>query len=642
MTTLAVPKDRLLTAGNLLTVVAAIAIASITAVALGLLAPHNFEFFRASWLLHPFEQEHLTIARNLAHGHGLTISDSTLDPAYGSEDKGYTDGRFVPRSVLVPYLIYAAAFLISDAAWLKVTPLFAIIAASACFAIVFRRNGSIVASIGAFAAFYLAAPVLLASSGIAYESLIALAFVLWGAFFAESLRTRPSVGSGALAGLMFALAANSRPDYAPAGFLFLALLSWWLLHVRLRLKANIYSRMLVGAIAAALMVFTGAGCVLLTNFAFTGNPLQSAYGPSAWFASPGGVSHGLLTFRPSDFILQARLFLWDIAKPTLPLLGLACATIVWRRRLRWADFILLSFSAFLVVFHLERTGSHGSTTATLVSSPARYVMPVYATAAIAGFSALDVWLKAVFDGNLLRPVIAASLAVLVAAAGVNEAFTNRTNLPLVGLSLDQHRLAHEFSLRHQDALFVGDVYTKGIIVTVRTLIPRLTDSQRVTSLVDTELRRGRAVYVTDNWPDVASGPYYSGYVERLAVAGLVLCPERGKPFKIQRVLDPSAIPDGSSAIDVAARDAAGVVVATDPGRTYYVLSQGSFINDPDGNVSDARYFWIDGKPPKLVTTTGGIACATYRATGQNIRIGVADSAYGDNSGSLHVSIIPAN
>jgi len=618
-------------------------IVGVTLLAVSAIFPSNFSFYRAPWLLHPFEQEHLTIARNLAHGHGLTISDSTLDPAYGSEDKGYVDGRFVPRSVLLPYFIYAAAFLISDTAWLQVTPLFALLGAGACFAIVFRRHGSLTASIGALAAFYLAAPMLLAASGVAYESVIALAFVLWGAFWAESFRSRPGIRSGALAGLMFACAANSRPDYAPAGFLFLALLAWWLFHLKVRLKAHIYARLLVGTIVAAVLVFAGAGAILLTNFTFTGNALQSAYGPSAWFSTPGGIGHGLLAFRLSDFTVQARLFLWDVAKPTLPLLAIAAATILWRRSIRWSDFILLSLSAFLVFFHLERAGSLGSTTATLVSSPPRYILPVYATAAIAGFSALDVRSRALLESSLLRTALVASVAILAGAAGVNEAFTNRTNLPLIGLSLDQHRMAHEFSLRHPDALFVGDVYTKGIIITERTLIPRLTDPERLASIVRTELVRGRAVYVTDNWPDVASGPYYSGYVERLEAAGLVLCPEQVGPLAIQRVLDPDQQTPGSQVLELPSNDPGGVSVAgLEPGANYYVVSRGSFVNSQSGGVSGANYFWVDRRALKGVGGNGGVFCGFFHGTAAAAHLVVADTVYTDNRGALQITLVKAD
>ena len=63
------------------------------------LLPDNFSWFNAPWLLHPFEQEHLTISRNLALGGGLTIEGADFTSEFGSEDKGFVDGRFVPRGV---------------------------------------------------------------------------------------------------------------------------------------------------------------------------------------------------------------------------------------------------------------------------------------------------------------------------------------------------------------------------------------------------------------------------------------------------------------------------------------------------------------------------------------------------------------
>ncbi len=632
-------------AGLRLSVLATVAIVVVAVSAVVSIWPDGFYVFHAPWLLHPFEQEHLTMARNLAHGGGFSISGEAYDPAYGSEDRGYVNGNFVMRSVPLPYLIYALPFLISDEAWLLVTPLFGLLCVLAVAVLVSSRTGSVPAAVAAGAALLGTAPFLLAISGVAYESVIALAFLLWGVVALEAFLGRPSLPSGALTGILFAGAALSRADYAPAAVACIAVIGGWLALRRLRRhdiapEVLLAARLLIGGAALGVLA------IFAVNLSITGDPLKTAYGESQWLGSAAGVATGIGLFSFDAFFAQAKLFLWQIAEPMLPLLITGGIALFVLNRLRAGDLVLAALCLFLAVLHLGRMGSHASDEPLLVASVPRYVLPVYATAAIMGFTAAGEL------GRRLRPrgplVLAAAvlaLGAIVASLGVREAYANRAGLPVIDRSLQPLRAAHEFSAHYPDALFVGDTGTKGIIVTPRTLIPRLVANQAyVVDVVKRELAAGRRVFVMDDPARVPRQPPHTGYVAALQAAGLDVCPVLGDAYPASAVVERSRTagePWSVVMVPATARDGVDGP-ALERGRAYFVVVSGVFSFNRVGERHDGRFLTIDGRTPWSVPSDEERYCAVVAGDGSAPRLLIADSVYDDNAGGVTLSVFPAD
>jgi hypothetical protein len=489
--------------------------------------PRNFAFVRMPWLLHPFEQEHLLIARNLAHGHGLTI-EGDFPPEYGPEDKGLIDGRFVPRGVLLPYPVYAASFLISDTAWLYVTLLFGCLALVAMVALVYEHSHSSLSALAAGAALACTSPFILATSGVAYEGVIALAFVLWGAYAYSRFSNTGLAWWGLASGALFACSVGSRVDFMPAPVLFIVLafgsILWSLYKGESPGKGKVF-----GALGGSILALAGAGSVFVQNYIFTGDPLRSAYPQDSWLGSASGVSRGLVTIHMNDLVNQTRYFLWDIGRPTLPFLALGVVVLCFRRTLDLALLLLLCLAAFLIFFHLTRSGSFNSGGARLDSSVPRYLLAVYAVAIVVGFTAVGHLSRAIF---VRAPVAggAATLAValIVCSMGLHEAYKGRPSVPLLAASLAERRAAFDFSREHPEALFIGDYNASAVITSPRILIPRtVREHERVTELIRSAFADGRRVFVLDDWRGIPRSPYYSGYVSWLSSSGFSFCPASG-------------------------------------------------------------------------------------------------------------------
>jgi len=619
-------------------------VVSIVALSLAaVLFPSSFSLFRANGVLAGFEQEHLVLARSLAQGHGLSIDVSGLNPLYGGDHRALFDGRLVPRGTVLPYLIYAVPFLVSDTAWIVVTPAFAVLAVLAAGLIVESRTGSLAAAGGACLALFAASPFFLAASGIAYENMIALAFLLWGIYWTDRFTQRPRVATAAAAGLMFAAVAMTRADYAPALLLFAGFLGGWCA-LRWWRSDPRRNTALLGSIVGITIGASGIAVDLATNYLVTGDPLHTAYGPSAWQGSVSGVASNLEVFSLDDFVRQARYFLWDIGRPSTLLLGVGIAGIAVRRGLTGGELILFGLGGFLIYFDLGRPGLHATDAAVLMSSPPRYLLPVYATGIVVGFSALPSCLPRKLSVlPLVTPTILMSVALVASVRGLQEAYEPTYGIPRVERIVTRSRIAHDFSKTQPDALFVGDLDTRGIIVTQRILAPRLAgDLEQVTAAVRNEIASGRRVFVVDDPRQLVGHPDYSGYREAIQGAGMFIC--RGKDL----ALPSEVIGD----IPGAARLIASLTIPTDgasvltPALTrdtlYYFGVSGTFTYNAAGAKSDGVDLAVDRRRTAPVPSPDHLYCKSYIGTGEPAVVGVFDQSRSDNVGSLNVVIYRAD
>jgi hypothetical protein len=515
--------------------VSRLVLAVLVLLALGISAwlfPRNVFFFHADWFLHPNEQEHLTISRNLAKTGSLVIEDDwyAQSPAHGSEDKGLLDGRLVPRSSIVPYFIFAVPFLISDTAWRFVTPFFGLLAAAICGVIVWRRTGSRPAGLAAGAVLLTTASVLLNSGGLALENVIALAFLLAAVYLFDRLVASPSIALGVGAGLMFSLAAGTRLDLAPAGVVACALL---LGRIVRRGADRPASQPQIEGAAAMVAVFLGAVIVgLLFNFALYGDALSTGYGGAAWQGSASGVSSRLLDFSVVEFKDMAWAFLFQIGKMQTVLLLAGVVWLAYRRLWRPADIVLLALAGWLVFLHLGNDSVTGGSEPFLVNSPPRYLQPVYATGVLLGIEAAYRVFRSLsidrFWGGLRLALGATTL--LAVSVSLSEAYGGTWAIPSAAQDAKELRAVHEFANEHPGAVFVGDYNTKAII-SEHTLIPRLLPNpDDLAAYVEDELRQGSAVYIVDSRArrDPNNG-YYSGYLARLGDGGLATSVVPGTP-----------------------------------------------------------------------------------------------------------------
>lgn len=602
--------------------------------------PENFAFVRMPWVLHPFEQEHLMIARNLADGHGLTFSG--LPPEYGSEDKGYVAGEIVPRGPLLPYAIYAASFLVSDTAWLAVTPLFGIAAAMAVVALVHDQTTDFWSSMAALLAFACASPVLLATSGVAFESVIALAFLLWGAFFLQRAVQDNRAISWLASGALFGCCAASRVDYAPAALLYVLIIGIvciWRSNKQLPFRGDAIGAIFIGS----LLALSGVASILIANYAFTGDPLKSAYPANTWLSSADGVGRSLLMVETDEMFHQIKNFLWDIGRPTMPLLLGGLLLSLWTRRLPAGVVVLLGLSAFIFMLHMTKATSHLSDTPSINASLPRYLLPVYATAIVVGFTALHGTLKRLryAEWRSAQGLIL-GLGMIVASVGVHEAYASTPSLRDLASALADRRAVHDFSAAHGDALFVSDYHAAGVIVTPRLLIPRLSSPDRVVELVGAEIDGGRRVFMVDLWQDKRGSRYYSGYVEYLSQAGFVFCPAIARGPRVTEILpNPLLNGDDAGTLYVAAESAEGTQTPILPaGTAYYIAASGSFAFDASGRIAGPDQLLVNDH-----ATTGALSGTTFctRVDGGNapVRLRVADSVLEDNSGGLIARVIAA-
>lgn len=487
--------------------------------------PRDIFLFHATWFLHPNEQEHLTISRHLAETGSLTIEDDWYgqSPAHGSEDRGYLDGRLVPRSSIVPYLLYAVPFLISDTAWLWVTPAFGVLAVLLAGWLVRRRTGSRLLGVAAALALATTASVLLNAGGLALENVIALAFLLGGVLLLEMQVERPSLLLGALTGAAFALAAGTRIDLAPAGLLACAYLV--VRYVRRR-REELVEEGEAAAMLATVATLGGAMALAMAYNTHTyGGPFSSGYGGQAWQGSAGGVTSRFFSFSIDDFFHMSRAFLWDIGRAQTLLLVLGVGWLWWGQRFRPGDVVLLGLCAGLLVLHLGNDSVTGGSRANLVNSPPRYLQPVYATGAILGLEAAHSVFRRLPVARLRWGVAVCLGAILLAAVSVSlhEGYAAKWAIPSAARDSKEFRQVHEFARERPNAVFVGDYNSKAVI-TGYPLIPRLLqDPAQLGDFVAADLAAGRDVFVVDTPArrDPSNG-YYSGYVQTLEAAGLYL------------------------------------------------------------------------------------------------------------------------
>ncbi len=604
-----------------------------------ILFPDDFFLFRPRWLYHPFEQEHLTIARNLAHGGGFTISGEGMDPTYGSEDRGYINGRFVPRSVILPYLIYAPSFLISDDAWLGVTPAFGVLGVIACGLIVHRRTRSVMAGSAAMGALLFTSPYFLAASGLAWENMIAASILLWALWALDAYTAKPSLVRGMVVGVLFAAASNSRADYSAASLMLILVLAAYLVLRRNRLSQSAR----LGGLAAITLAVAGIGGIFLSNFLVTGDPFHSAYGSAAWQGSASGIARATVDFQPSTFLRLGRLFVWEIGKPALIMLGFGLLAFLGRQRPTAADFVLVPLSLFLLVLHLGRPGLNATNAAVLSSSPPRYLLPFYAAGIIIGISGLYAWLTPLrIRLPMVVPSIMLAAALVSAVWGLREAYGSPGGVRAVARMTSMLRFVHDFSKEHPNALFIGDLDSKAIIVTERTLIPRLAGgNDHVVEVVQRELAAGRDVFIVDDPRHLRNNPLYSGYDTALITSGLDIC-RVTDGWLLSRVISMES-GRALARFTVPADSPLGVSTPVLPaGQSFFLLVEGTFAYNDSGSEADGLQLYVGDARVTSAESAAHRYCARVQGAGEPLTLVIRDTHYQDNSGSLTVTVLPAD
>lgn len=493
---------------------------------LALLVPDSVFFFHPVWLLHPFEQEHLTIAKHIAEHGSPFIRDPWFgQPGHGSEDMAYRDGAIVPRAGLAVYYIYAIPFLFSDTAWLWVTPFFGLVSALGVVALVARRTNRYVGLL-AGVGFVFTAPVLVASSGLVFDNLIALTFGIWGVYALERLSGPRSLRWGIIAGLCFAGATLIRADYAPLGALAAAFAAVNYLVRRRSLRIDrdaIPAAMVALPFVAAVVAFVGTNKLLYGGTLETGYNATAAGGGQVWSGSAGGVMRSLLAFNAGDFLDMSRAFLFEIGAAQTLLMALGIAYFAVVRRLRAGDATLLGFCAFTLALDLGHSGTHGGAQAILVNSPPRYLLPVYTAGIIWGFEAMSGASRALTSGRVMASVLlVAGATLLVAGEGLREAYGTPYGFTEVRRTAERTRNVHEFAVQHPDDVFVGDIYTKALIGQ-RTIVPRrIANPDDLARYLRSDLAAGRRVFLVDGPSYTPTSPDYSGYYERLRADGFLM------------------------------------------------------------------------------------------------------------------------
>jgi hypothetical protein len=476
-----------------------------------LVVRYDVHFFRAKWLLMPDETGMLLSARYLADHGSLKIDDPWYfrSPAHLPEGVATSGEQIVPRKAIGGYLVYAAAFRVSDDAWTYVGPFFGIVAVVSLAAIVYLRTGSYWPAALAGLVFGTSSPFIIWASGLAFDNIIAAGlFFLSVALFELYLRTDrlPLALAGSVSAGFAVLVRN---EFIVGVALTLAVVLWSLLRTG-KLKRQVTARPLVIAVLLLLVAL-----VPLMNYYLYRNPLHTGYPAGAWQSSLGGIARSLVRFRPGDFYILARSYLVEIGLPTTVLLLLGIAASAYLKAFHRLDVVLLGFAAFLLYFYLGKRGSYGSNDVWLVSSYPRYILPVYGIGAALGAAAI--W--RVLSRLRLQPAEARAVVMWVAlvamSIGIREAFTNERGVSYVeyttGVLHSMDRVASEVP----DTVVVSDVHGKGVI-DGRALTPRLLrDPSQITGIVANELDEGHRVLVdADN-----SHPLYSGYLEYLEAAG---------------------------------------------------------------------------------------------------------------------------
>ena len=517
------------------------------ALAFWFLMPDEVFFFHAPWLLHPFEQEHLTLARQLAHHHTLFIRDEWFgQPGHGSEDGAFANGAVVPRTTLLIYLIYSVPFLFSETAWLWVSPFFALAAAAAAAALVGRRTGSRVAGLLAGIALLLTAPVMIAGSGLAFDNIVALAFFLWALYALDRSNAGSLAWWGLTSGALFAAAALVRPDHLPSGMAAAgAICLSQAIDIRRSRELQLKRRAIrIGAVAGPAIA--ALALVLSMNWLLYGSPSQTGYGaaPSAvgpvWSGSAGGILNNLRRFDAGDFWQMSHTFMWDIGRAQAMLLAFGIAAYCVSRRIDPIATTLLAFAAFVMALDLGHVGAHGGVLPILVNSPPRYLLPVYAAGIVLGFEGLHRAASlATGRRRFLAGVFLAGVTILIAGRGLQEAYGTRYGLVEAERSTTRLRQVRDFALQHPDDVFVGDVFTKALIGQ-RAIIPRLIpDSAALPRYVRDDMAQGRRVFIVETPREIGLSPDRRGYFGVLADAGLVVVQVNLTP-PVMEVLEPQS------------------------------------------------------------------------------------------------------
>ncbi len=497
------------------------AIITAAVVAASLIMPRNVHVFRAAWILHPDETGYLMTSRHLAEHGSLVIRDSFFaeDPSHVPPGTTAIGDQIVPRKAVGGYFVYAAAFLVSDTAWLWVGPLFGVLAALAAAAIVKLKTGNMLAAAGCAVLCLTASPMIVYASGLAVENVIATAMILCGVLGLALFARRPRVMSGMLSGLGFGFGMAVRYDMAVAA----VLAGIAVVVLVATAKGRRRSVLLASLPGGAIFLACGIG-LMCSNRYFYGSVFSTGYA-GGWQESPSGVGGSFLTISIAGFrdLFSAYMLQIGFASTLLLVAGVAvkCLFGVFDA----SDFVLISFAGFCIVYFLGHPGAGGTGGAALAGSYPRYMLPVYLIGPILGTEAIALLLPRMRLTPALSFAALTLVAILGATAGIREAFTNKTGVPYIERLTKQHEVVRD--VVYQTAapvVVVSDLNSKAVL-DAYTITPNKSERSGydLVSDVRAQLQDGKHVVAIG---DLRSHRLYTGYIEALRSSDLVLVPRR--------------------------------------------------------------------------------------------------------------------
>ncbi len=480
----------------------------------------DVHLFRPSWVLHPDETGMLFSSKHLAESGSLTVDDDWYQQSAAHVPEGVTSarGRLVPQKALLGYVLYAGAFLVSDDAWQYVTPFFGLASAAAIGWLVYRRTRNRGAGLAAAVAFATCSPMIMYASGLAFVDVIATAFYLGGVV---ALYEHTRSGSRRLllaAGIAFAAAMLTRYDFFIAGVVAIVVIGW--LQRRRPLLANA-----AGTLPLAIPLALALAGTCLANWWLYGSPFTTGYQAGSWQTSPGGVATSLYDFSAIEFGRLAWSYLFQIGLSCTLLLGFGLAAKAWLRSWDPADALVVTFAGFGIVYYLGKEGAYGSSEAWLVASYPRYLLPAYAAGVIVGVDGI---------ANIIRPFrwskaplagVLAAVALLAAAIGLHEAWSNDRGVPYTERVISVHSVIRDVTRHTPYPVLVSDVSSKAVTDSYTITPRRLAGPDEIVKYVERDLRAKRHVLLTDE----SGHPLYTGFVETLEAAGYRLTRRRRNP-----------------------------------------------------------------------------------------------------------------
>jgi hypothetical protein len=486
-----------------------------------LILPDNVRFARPHWLLHPDETGYLITAKHLAESGSPVIEDDWYKqrPSHVPPGAFESNGKLYPLKAIGGYLVFAVPFLISDDAWLYVTPLFGLLASLAVGALIQQRTNDWRFSAAGALVIATSSPFIGYASGLAFADIIAVTAMLWACFFLLRHLKQPSTSSGLATALCIGYAVLTRPDFVIAAML-MAVATAVFFHRTGQLRRGLIVS-LPGIIAFGSIVVA----ILLLNDSFYGSPFKTGY-VGGWQESPGGVASSFGNISIRGLLDLSKSYLLQIGLPATLLLifGLGAKGIFAQRgfdHFLAVDIVLIGTVLFTIAYFLGRPGAYGTEGSWLVSSYPRYILAVYAIGVVLGFEGLWLALRSINASALITLTVALSITVLAMSVSVREAFTSERGILYIEHLSEKHlAISDVIDGLPESVIVVSDLNSKAIL-NRRTITPSSEGPTSKEAAVDVTrlLQSGERVVAIG---DSRTHPLYTNYLEEFSAAGLTL------------------------------------------------------------------------------------------------------------------------